>query len=853
MKIAFATAVMAGVITLGGAAAPAVAQGVGTYGACCLPNDMCGIMSTVKCALSGGRYAGSGSCNMCSPQLCSDIWSEGPAMSRVAAERLINQGGVVHCVETSFNVVNLYQNTAFWDQVWGDSCGSSCTPVRAIVAPMIHMDLLQMSYDPSFSPEWCASELLDKAVAAQAAFNTANNSGLMSSDPDYKPFYWSVRCAAFGGWYHHASDGIPVFTNHLDDCPAGILDSDHVVTPLMRGELSLTSSTGTTVTPTGGAWLSAVQRLGATYFTSPEPVKIYIENPLGGAALVRYFASVSDMTGTITLDASVPALPAGTDFSLERLPEACFFYEEGGDECQAWIEAFVAEVDDLMTNDPTYTDLPAPKAFVITTEDTYGTVESLFGSECTMSQLSAYEVNRADARATDTSGENTIDGVRNLEDWEAERFSIMELNGDLDPNGVPNCMTNYDPNNFDAVSYVMATRMTAYAYHRERSTWSVLRDIWPDALMPQYQISPGGSPEFPVMIWPGEAAYHGDPLAWFGSATWDEYYHLIDLIPSASVVATATAEPDSGSTTQIIVSMASPDPFAGYSYNSANEDRIEFIGSGEPLAHVGMFKVTGWNSMTRVLTLESAMPQAPDSGDTFRLYRGNYHYHTRVYDSTTNSPAYYPNYTGLPKWRLLWSYAQRANQPINAAGFEQIMKGWAAEQARQYSLSYPNNPLCVFYSAGHGGTYSPAGSSGQAGYDGIDEFVPGEYTYPAPGFAMKDGFLDAEDWGEIGTRAMNYGVNNIVWFQTDEDVEVMGEAIHIIQENYDQTVSVYEQIRDAACPADFNGVGGVTVQDIFDFLAAYFGCYMTADVDDNGSLGVQDIFSFLETYFSGCP
>jgi hypothetical protein len=56
-----------------------------------------------------------------------------------------------------------------------------------------------------------------------------------------------------------------------------------------------------------------------------------------------------------------------------------------------------------------------------------------------------------------------------------------------------------------------------------------------------------------------------------------------------------------------------------------------------------------------------------------------------------------------------------------------------------------------------------------------------------------------------------------------------------------------------ACPADFNGSGSVSVQDIFDFLAAYFGGDPQADVNASGAISVQDIFDFLAAYFVGCP
>ncbi len=54
------------------------------------------------------------------------------------------------------------------------------------------------------------------------------------------------------------------------------------------------------------------------------------------------------------------------------------------------------------------------------------------------------------------------------------------------------------------------------------------------------------------------------------------------------------------------------------------------------------------------------------------------------------------------------------------------------------------------------------------------------------------------------------------------------------------------------CPADFNGAGGLTVQDIFDFLAAWFAGNPSADFNHQNGLGVQDIFDFLAAWFAGC-
>ena len=54
------------------------------------------------------------------------------------------------------------------------------------------------------------------------------------------------------------------------------------------------------------------------------------------------------------------------------------------------------------------------------------------------------------------------------------------------------------------------------------------------------------------------------------------------------------------------------------------------------------------------------------------------------------------------------------------------------------------------------------------------------------------------------------------------------------------------------CAPDFNGDGSLSVQDIFDFLAAWFAGTPSADFNGVGGLSVQDIFDFLAAWFGGC-
>ncbi len=59
------------------------------------------------------------------------------------------------------------------------------------------------------------------------------------------------------------------------------------------------------------------------------------------------------------------------------------------------------------------------------------------------------------------------------------------------------------------------------------------------------------------------------------------------------------------------------------------------------------------------------------------------------------------------------------------------------------------------------------------------------------------------------------------------------------------------QQRESPCRADFNRAGGVTVQDIFDFLNAWLAGNAAASFN-GGALNVQDIFDFLNQWMTGC-
>lgn len=54
------------------------------------------------------------------------------------------------------------------------------------------------------------------------------------------------------------------------------------------------------------------------------------------------------------------------------------------------------------------------------------------------------------------------------------------------------------------------------------------------------------------------------------------------------------------------------------------------------------------------------------------------------------------------------------------------------------------------------------------------------------------------------------------------------------------------------CPADYDGSGNANVQDVFDFLAAWFAGTPGSDFDLSGQSTVQDVFDFLAAWFASC-
>lgn len=54
------------------------------------------------------------------------------------------------------------------------------------------------------------------------------------------------------------------------------------------------------------------------------------------------------------------------------------------------------------------------------------------------------------------------------------------------------------------------------------------------------------------------------------------------------------------------------------------------------------------------------------------------------------------------------------------------------------------------------------------------------------------------------------------------------------------------------CAPDYDGDGGANLQDLFDFLTAWFGGAEAGDFNGSAGVTLQDIFDFLGAWFAGC-
>ncbi len=108
-------------------------------------------------------------------------------------------------------------------------------------------------------------------------------------------------------------------------------------------------------------------------------------------------------------------------------------------------------------------------------------------------------------------------------------------------------------------------------------------------------------------------------------------------------------------------------------------------------------------------------------------------------------------------------------------------------------------------------------------------------------------------WDGTSWQPMGAGVNGVVYsLAVDENDNVLvGGDFTTAGGNVSAYIARWG-CEAVACAADFNGVNGVTVQDIFDFLTAWLAGSPSADFNHVNGVTVQDIFDFLTAWLAGC-
>ncbi len=176
----------------------------------------------------------------------------------------------------------------------------------------------------------------------------------------------------------------------------------------------------------------------------------------------------------------------------------------------------------------------------------------------------------------------------------------------------------------------------------------------------------------------------------------------------------------------------------------------------------------------------------------------------------------------------------------------------------------PNSLRAIGLLAGAGGYDEDTGTT-EVGDSRLVVLVAFNVTTPTPYTLTAAPRPDLHATDEFVLEFRDQTRNNriIGLSQTDapQQVNLSGTLLpgdYLMRYRVQATFDAAQATRDFAfnlalgCRADFNGVGGVSVQDIFDYLAAWFAGDQRADLDGVGGITAQDLFDFLGAWFAGC-
>jgi len=648
-----------------------------------------------------------------------------------------------------------------------------------------------------------------------------------------KPFAWALRLDGFGaGFDWEVGPGqLPVFANHPGDVATGKLSARHAIS--RTGNITNPNTVALTFQiPAGAERDFYAQFSEPNYYLLPFPATITVG---GDAAEVTGYDA---LTGTFTLNGTgfTGTLTEGAPFTISRtepgLPGVlpCYFFENGSNEVEAWVIAFC----EALASTARPANLPDPAAVVIGTEDF-----DLSGVDY-LNYLDYLN----DPKATNPT--YRITGTHTLQQWDTA-FATNRSGARL---VIPPAATTYSPLNADVRSYLMNTLQTAYNYHRQRSTWQHFRGLWPRAHLSHYQLGnrygvKGETEHLEVPFGPAESTYHGYSK-WYGSVSWDAYYCITNPVHSPEFaqedgrivpLGYKSAQSIAGAATQSSGPFPSQFQGAVSGFNPATYlpgIRL-FVQFTQGLNSGRIVEVTAWTGNT--ITLASYLVHPVTEGHTFIVYFPSF--------------SGYDYFTGVAVWPLMETFCKLYYPTVDADTFLATSKRWAAEQARAQTQALPKNAYTVYYGPGSPDTVpvnTPVEVDGDP-YDGVPERVSFLSTYPHEPFECKDGYLDGDDWGDVGEQAIDYGVNHFVWFVPDlvnenapsRAMTNVATAMAAMHQRYMENRMIYQQI---ACIADWDQDATVEEEDFTKFVNDFLQHKVVTDLNNDGLFdqGDADIF-----------
>ncbi len=197
-------------------------------------------------------------------------------------------------------------------------------------------------------------------------------------------------------------------------------------------------------------------------------------------------------------------------------------------------------------------------------------------------------------------------------------------------------------------------------------------------------------------------------------------------------------------------------------------------------------------------------------------------------------------------------FTNTSNAPVLMRFYGPVQPSPGFSLAQAVAVEQQVGPNWVDRSAYFTPAFLPAGSNGR-----VIAFAPsGAGSPPVGQYRVRP--IALQSTGVAGTP-------NVLWssayqFRVDTDCngDGFGDAAQIAANpalDADQDGQLDECQGGPSCPCDFNNTGTVTVQDVFDYLGAYFTASPLADFNLSGTVTIQDIFDFLGCYFArpaGC-